>query len=72
MKLKDLKNAYKLFFHEVRNLITKKEKDILASINFNKFDELLKSVYENVNFTDYNDKVLLFNQRIDEYPRVVP
>lgn len=67
IELKELNNAYKLFFHEVRNLITKKEKDILTSVNFNKFDDLLKSVYEKANFTDYNDKVSVFNQRIDEY-----
>lgn len=67
IELKDLKNAYKIFFHEVRELITKKEKDILASINFNKFDELLNLIYQNANFTDYNDKVLMFNKRIDKY-----
>ena len=67
IELKDLNNAYKLFFHEVRDLITKKEKDILTSVNFNKFDELLNSVYEKANFTDYNNRVSVFNQRIDEY-----
>ena len=66
-ELKALENAYKLFFHEVRNLIEKKEKDILVNVNFDKFDQLLKVVYEESNFTDYNDKVSLFNQRVDEY-----
>lgn len=67
IELKDLNNAYKLFFNEVRDLITKKEKDILAFVNFNKFDELLKSVYEKANFTNYNDKISVFNQRVDAY-----
>ncbi|ENU19815.1 hypothetical protein F994_01753 [Acinetobacter bohemicus ANC 3994] len=67
IELKDLNNAYKLFFHEVSELITKKEKDILAFVNFNKFDELLKSVYEKANFTNYNDKISVFNQRVDAY-----
>ena len=30
-ELRALENAYKLFFHEVRNLIEKKEKDILVN-----------------------------------------
>ena len=57
----------KLFFHEVSNLITKKEKDILAKVNFDKFDSLLKDIYEKANFTEYNKKVAIFNQRIDNY-----
>lgn len=66
-ELKALENAYELFFHEVKNMVVNKEKDILTSVNFNKFDELLNSVYEKADFTDYNNKVSVFNQRIDEY-----
>ena len=65
--LKELEITYKLFFHEVRDLITKKEKDILAQVNFDKFDKLLKDVYEKAEFTEYNEKVTIFNQRIDNY-----
>lgn len=66
-ELKALENAYELFFHEVKNLVVNKEKDILAVVNFDKFDQLLKVVYEKSNFTEYNEKVFVFNQKIDEY-----
>ncbi|NNH39698.1 AAA family ATPase [Acinetobacter terrae] len=67
LDLKQLENADKLFFHEVRDLITKKEKDILVSVNFDKFDNLLRDVYEKADFTEYNERVSLFNQSITEF-----
>ncbi|NNH77298.1 AAA family ATPase [Acinetobacter sp. ANC 5380] len=65
--LKPLENVYKLFFHEVRDLITKKEKDILVNVNFDKFDNLLRGVYEKADFTGYNESVSSFNQRITDF-----
>lgn len=65
--LKELENSYKLFVHEVRDLITKKEKDILTEIKFDKFDKILKAIEENSNFEKYNDVVFIFNKKIDEY-----
>lgn len=67
LELKDLENTYKLFFHEVREIITKKQKDILAEIDFENFDKRLKAIYEKANFEKYNEDVLIFNKRIDEY-----
>ena len=66
-ELKALENAYKILSHEVRDLITKKEKDILIKVNFDNFDRLLESVYKKADFKEYNENILIFNQKIDEY-----
>lgn len=65
--IKELDNSYKLFSHEVRELVKKKEKDILSEVNFDKFDELLKTIYKKADFKKYNEDVSIFNNRIDEY-----
>lgn len=65
--LRELDNSSKLFSSEVRDLVKKKEKDILCQVNFDKFDELLKTVYEKADFEKYNEDVAIFNKRIDDY-----
>ena len=65
--IKELDNSYKLFSHEVMGLVQKKEKDILSDVNFDKFDELLKIIYEKADFKKYNEDVAVFNKRIDDY-----
>src|SRR5690606_978020 len=62
-ELKALENAYKILSHEVRDLITKKEKDILIKVNFDNFDRLLESVYKKADFKEYNENILIFNQK---------
>ena len=65
--IKELDNLYKLFSHQVRELVKKKETDILYEVNFDKFDELLENIYKKSDFKNYNECVSIFNNRIDEY-----
>lgn len=65
--LKELDSSYRLFSREVKDLVMKKEKDILTKINFEEFDKLLKAIYEKADFKKYNEDGSIFNKRIDEY-----
>ena len=52
---------------EASSLIKDKEKDLLTTTNFTKFNEIFDKIFESLNFVEYNAAVDEFNNKVTDF-----